>query len=422
MVAAAFSVMGVLQLKPFTKNLIIAAAASAVTFGATTFIYAVSGVNFNMGIGEKVSGGFDGKNSLNAKLGAINTYLKNEYLYDDCDFEKMNEAALEAYVEAIGEPYTHYYSTERFESYVGGVEDSYVGIGIVISVDEEADKIIIVAPTKDSPAYSAGILPGDYLISVNGTEYNSEQMDECVKEIKSGTAGTTVAIKVERNGEIFDYKIKRDNISANSVESEMLEDGVGYVRISSFNTSEPGADENTFTEFKTELEKLKKNGMKKLVIDLRDNPGGVLEVVCNIADYLLPEGTITYTEDKFGKRVTYSSDSSALDIPMAVIINGNSASASEILTGALKDFGCAKVVGEQSFGKGIVQNVVPFSDGSGMSMTTAKYYTPSGVCIHGVGIEPDYKVEAPEKYKNGYASQIPHEEDTQLKKALEILK
>lgn len=417
-------------MKPFLKNTLIVVTAAAVTFSVTTLIYAINGVNFRVADSTAADGMFgmnfssmdmSSKDGVDVKLDAINTYLEREFLYDDYVQKDMNEAAVKAYVEAIDEPYTHYYTKEEFESYIGGVEESYVGIGIVISVDEEAEKIIIVAPTEDSPAYKAGLLPGDYITAVNGVHYSGDEMDECVAAIKGGAQGTKVTVTIERDGVETDYEIVRASISANSVKSEMLNDEIGYLRISSFNTHDENSEESTFTEFKTNIEILKNKGMKKLVIDLRDNPGGVLDVVCDISDYLLPEGIITYTETKTGNRTNYRSDANELNIPIVVLINGNSASAAEILTGALKDFDRAEVVGETSFGKGIVQSVLPFADGSGMSLTTAKYYTPSGVCIHGVGIEPDYVVETPEKYKNGYASMIPRDEDVQLNKALELL-
>ena len=398
-------------MKPFVKTIITVVITASVTFSGTSLLYAVSRGTVS-GTPDKVT----------RKLNAVNSYLKNNYLYDDYDEEKMSDDAVAAYVEALDEPYTHYYSSEEFDSYLSGVEDSYVGIGVVISVDEDSNKIVIIAPTEDSPAYEAGLLPGDYILAVDGTEYSGEQMDACVSAIKGGKEGTSVKIRIEHDGEQKDYDIKRRQISAKSVKTEMLEDNVGYVRITSFNTNEEGAEENTFTEFKEQVDSLSAQGMEKMVIDLRDNPGGVLDVVCDIADYLLPEGVITYTETKNGDKEEYRSDKNELNIPMAVLINGNSASASEILTGALKDYGRAAVIGENSFGKGIVQSVYPFYDGSGMSMTIAKYYTPNGVCIHGVGIAPDYEVKLPEEYKDYYASSVPHQDDTQLQKALEILK
>lgn len=399
-------------MKPFIKTTITVVVTASITFGVTSVLFA-SGSRPVSGIS---------RSTLEQKLRTVDSYIENNYLYDDFDRQKMEDYAVMGYVEGLDEPYTHYYTADQFESYIGGIEESYVGIGVVISVDEEADKIIIVSPTEDSPAYEAGLKPGDYIVEVDGTEYSGDEMDDCVSAIKGGKEGTSVKVTIERDGEKTDYDITRKEIAAESVKSEMLDDITGYVRITGFNTNESTHEENTFTEFEKQVDELRDKGMKKMIIDLRDNPGGVLDVVCDIADYLLPEGIITYTETRRGDREEFKSDAKELDIPMVVLINGNSASASEILTGALHDFGRAQVVGETSFGKGIVQSVYPFSDGSGMSMTIAKYYTPNGVCIHGTGIEPDFEVKLPEKYKESYVSDIPREEDTQLKKAMELLK
>ncbi len=386
---------------------------AAVTFGITATIFSVA---------ETSGSGFGtAKNGLQSKLNTVNSYLKNNYLYDDYDISAMEEMAVKGYVEGLNEPYTHYYTAEEFEEYISAVEDSYVGIGVVISIDEEAGKIIVVAPVENSPAYMAGILPGDYILEVDGTPYSAEEMNECVSAIKSGKEGTNVNIKIERGGQTMDINVERREISNESVDSKMLDNNIGYVRITAFNTSDDKSSETTYTEFVSAVEELKSQGMQKMIIDLRDNPGGVLDVVCDIADYLLPEGIITYTETKDGKREEYRSDASEYNIPMAVIINKNSASASEILTGALKDYDRAEIIGETSYGKGIVQSVYPFMDGSGMSMTIAKYYSPNGICIHGVGIEPDYAVSLDEKYAGYYASSVPEEDDTQLKKAVEVL-
>jgi carboxyl-terminal processing protease len=397
-------------LKPILKTTITVIITAAVTFTGTSVLYAVNGTST---VSEN--------NKLTRKLGVVNSYLKNNYLYDDYDEDALTDGALSGYVEALDEPYTHYYSAEEFKSYLSEIEESYIGIGVVISADEENDKIMIVAPTEDSPAYEAGLRPGDYIIAVDGTKYGAKDMNDCVSAIKSGKEGTSVKITIERDGETSDYDITRREITSNSVKSEMLDNGIGYVRITNFNTNDDGSDNSTFTEFKDQVDSLRSDGMEKMIIDLRDNPGGVLDVVCDIADYLLPEGIITYTETKNGDREEFTSDANELDIPMVVLINGNSASASEILTGALRDYDRAEIVGENSFGKGIVQSVYPFYDGSGMSMTIAKYYTPNGECIHGVGIAPDYEVALPEKYDGYYASEVPREDDTQLNKAIELL-
>lgn len=399
-------------MKPAVKTFLIIAVTASVTFSGTSVLYTIAGSN-----------GFvtDNKELIN-KLNTVTTYLDKNYLYDDYDKQSLSDAAVTAYVEALDEPYTHYYPADEFKSYLSNIEESYVGIGVVISADEEKDKIIIISPLEGSPSQEAGLLPGDYIISVDGTDYSGSQMDACIADIKSGVEGTHVSLTIERNGEQMNFDVERREIINESVKSEMLSDNIGYMRITEFNSNENDSDETTYTEFKEQIESLRSEGMEKLVIDLRDNPGGVLDIACDIADYLLPEGIITYTETRTGEREDYRSDANELDIPVAVIINGNSASASEVLTLALRDYGRAVVVGEKSYGKGIVQSVYPFNDGSGMSMTIAKYYSPNGTCIHGVGIEPDYAVELPEEYKGGYASDVPRESDTQLNKAIEVLK
>lgn len=404
-------------MKPVLKTTITIAATAAVTFAATSVMYSINGTNS----GNAQNSDFFGTEIYN-KLKTVETYIDKNYLYDDIDKEELAEYAVKGYVEGLNEPYTHYYTQNEFESYIGSVEEQdYVGIGVVISVDESVGKIIIIAPTESSPAHEAGILPGDYILAVDDEAFTGKTMNECVTKIKSGKEGTVVKITVERNGERKDFNVTRKRIVSESVKSEMLDNNVGYVRITSFNTDNGSTKSTTATEFIEQVEQLKKDGMAKMIIDLRDNPGGVLDVVCEIADYILPEGVITYTETRTGKREEYTSDKNELNIPIVVLINGNSASASEVLTGALRDYGKAKVVGEKSYGKGIVQSVFPFSDGSGMSMTIAKYYSPKGNCIHGIGIEPDYTVSLPKEYKNGYASDTPRDKDTQLIKALEVL-
>lgn len=353
------------------------------------------------------------------KLNKVKDLLDRHYLYD-IDENEAAEKAVAAYVEGLDEPYTHYYTKEEFEAFTSNIEDTYVGIGIVISMNDN-NQIEVVAPFEGSPAYEAGVMPRDILKSVNGVEYSGEKMDEAVNVITGGKAGTTVDLVFVREGREIPMTIERGDISSESVTTEMLDGGIGLVRISSFNTNDKGSKQDTYTEFRDKVEKLKADGMKKMIIDLRDNPGGSLDVVCDIADMLVPEGLITYMEYKDGKREEFKSDSKEMNIPMCVLINENSASASEVLTGCLKDYNKASVIGKTSYGKGIVQSVYPFSDGSGMSLTVAKYYSPNGVCIHGTGITPDIEVDMPEEFKEYYASTVPHENDTQLQKAMEVL-
>ena len=363
----------------------------------------------------------DEDKAFSNKVRAVEEILGKKYLYD-YDKSKLRESAIQAYVEGLDEPYTHYYTASEFSSYIDNIQDGYVGIGVIVGVNEN-NQIEIIAPFEGSPAYEAGMEPGDILKAVEGVDYSGDKLTEAVDCIKGGKEGTTVNITILRNGtEEINLNIERRDISSDSVKSEMLSDDIGYMRITGFNMESENGEHSTYSEFTNNLSELQGKGMQKLIIDLRDNPGGVLTEACKIADKLLPEGTITYTENKQGERKYYKSDAECVDIPMVILINGNSASASEVLTGALKDYGKATVVGETSYGKGIVQDVYPFFDGSGISLTSSKYYTPNGVCIHEIGIEPDVKVEMPEEYKDTYSSMIEHDKDVQLQKALEIVK
>lgn len=362
----------------------------------------------------------DEKGILQKKIAMVDTILEEGYIYD-IDEKAMADYAVKGYVAGLDEPYTSYFTEEEFKNYTDSLEDSYVGIGVVISPTED-NFIEVVSAVEGSTAYQAGIKPGDIIYKVDGEEYFGDTMDNAITKIKGGKEGEKVTLTLVRDGKEIEMEIERRVVVMNSVSSKMIDDQIGYLKISSFNVEGDESDTSTYTEFCEHIENLKKSNVKKLIIDLRDNPGGALEVVVDVADDLLPEGLITYIEYKDGTKEEHKSDKECMDIPIVVLVNENSASASEVLTGALKDHKKATVVGNTTYGKGVVQTVFPFSDGSGMSVTIAKYYTPSGVCIHGTGIEPDIKVELDEKYKNYYASELTFEEDIQLQKAIEILK
>lgn len=362
----------------------------------------------------------DEKDILQKKIAMVDTILEEGYIYD-IDEKAMADYAVKGYVAGLDEPYTSYFTEEEFKNYTDSLEDSYVGIGVVISPTED-NFIEVVSAVEGSTAYQAGIKPGDIIYKVDGEEYFGDTMDNAITKIKGGKEGEKVTLTLVRDGKEIEMEIERRVVVMNSVSSKMIDDQIGYLKISSFNVEGDESDTSTYTEFCEHIENLKKSNVKKLIIDLRDNPGGALEVVVDVADELLPEGLVTYIEYKDGTKEEHKSDKECMDIPIVVLVNENSASASEVLTGALKDHKKATVVGNTTYGKGVVQTVFPFSDGSGMSVTIAKYYTPSGVCIHGTGIEPDIKVELDEKYKNYYASELTFEEDIQLQKAIEILK
>ena len=354
---------------------------------------------------------------LSTKMSAVSNMLDKYCIYD-IDEKKMSDYALIGMTAAAGDPYTAYYPKEEFDLYKDNMSTSYVGIGATLGADVESNRLIVISPMEDSPAEKAGLKAGDYIEKIDGTVYTAAQLSEAATYLKTGDEGTTAVLEISRDDGKHELTIERAKIIKISVKSKMLSNNTAYMRITGFERDINGEGKNTYEEFCEHLDALKTAGMTSLIIDLRDNPGGDFDLVCKIADKLLPEGLITYTEDKNGKRTDIKSDAECLDMPIAVLINGGSASAAEVLTGALKDNGAATIIGTKSYGKGIVQLVFSFTDGSGMSITSEKYYTPGGFCIHDIGIEPDIEVELDSKKA---ISELTLPEDAQLKKALDTL-
>ncbi len=327
------------------------------------------------GIGSKVE----------AKLNALDSVLSNKFYFDDVDDEKAANSIYKAYLSSYGDKYTVYYTPEEYKSLVESTSGTFYGIGAVCQKSDEGG-IVIVEPYEDAPAYKAGIRKGDRVIKVDGKDIMDMDLSAAVALIK-GDRGTKVTLTVIRDGQTMDISIKRDAVNIKTVDYEMREDSIGYIVISQF-------DDVTTEQFKSALTDLQNQGMKGLIIDVRSNPGGVLSVVVDIVDEIVPKGLIVYTEDVDGNRKEYNGKSSnELSIPIAVLVDGNSASASEIFAGALQDYGKAKIIGTQTFGKGIVQTIQPLTDGSAIKYTIAKYYTPKGQDIHGHGVTPDIVVE-----------------------------
>ena len=351
------------------------------------------------------------------KIGVVREMLK-EYSLFDVDDEKLVDYAAIGMAASVNDPYTAYYPEEEFKAYTDNVMSSYIGVGVTIGADIEKNEITVISTVEDGPAYKAGIKSGDIITAVDGKSYEASRMTEATMYIKSGEAGTSVTLTIERDGKRFDVDVVREKIDKESVKSKVLKKDTGYLRITSFEGKMDYNDKDTYDEFCEHMSALESAGIKKLIIDLRDNPGGDYKVVCNIVDRMIPEGIITYTEDKNGKRETTYSDKEEITIPVAILINGGSASASEILTGALKDYKKATIIGTKTYGKGIVQRVYPFTDGSGMSITIAKYFTPSGVCIHDIGIEPDIMDPLD---TDKAITELEYAEDTQLQAAMEFL-
>lgn len=322
------------------------------------------------------------------KLLGLEDLIKEDY-YQEVSEDNLVDGALKGLFEGLDDPYSQYYTVEEFKSLQEQTSGSFVGIGVYIGINPEDNNITIISPIEGSPAYDEGIRAGDVVLSVDGKPVDPNKLDEVTKKIK-GKENTYVKLKVKRGNKELDFKVKRQTIVTKSVASEIMDGDVGYLRITSF-------DENTYEEFKEHLAGLKEQGIKGLVIDLRDNPGGLLNICVDIADDLIGKGTIVYTKDNSGNKEYYKSDKKELDLPMAVLINGGSASASEILTAALVDNNKAVAIGETSFGKGLVQSVKQLKDGTGYKLTTAQYYTPNGDYINKKGIIPKIKESDSEK-------------------------
>lgn len=362
-----------------------------------------------------LSSGFSTDSSLEKYLKKVRNVINKYYLWkDDIQEEKLEMGAVEGYVSALGDEYTEYIPADEMEEYTENITGNFVGIGIYMIADEESGRVVVYYPIPESPAESAGIKAGDLIISVDGTEYTAEDFDNIADYIK-GKEGTTVNIVIERNGERHSFDIVREKINTNPITIEMLENNIGYLKLPSF-------DEGTAEDFKAKVEELQTEGAQKLIIDLRNNGGGIVEEATDIADLLLERGKtiISTVDNQEQKEVTFSENDPTFTMPVIVLVNENSASASEILACSLQDNERATIVGTKTFGKGIIQTLLSLTDGSGLKITTEEYYTPKGTTIHNVGITPDEVVELPDTVTSIYA--VEREKDTQLQKAIELLK
>ena len=333
----------------------------------------------------------------------------------EIDKDLMETGMYKGMMASLGDPYSAYYTKQEYEELNTETSGLYKGIGVVMQMQMDTGMVKLVRCYEDAPGAKAGLLPDYILIKVNIEDITGMELSEVVEKVKT-SEGEVAHLTIAREGEsdYLEFDVPLEEVNIPVVEHEMLEDNVGYISLYEFT-------EQTESQYLEALEDLKNQGMERLIVDVRNNPGGLLTSVCDILDDILPEGLIVYTEDKDGKRQeVHSDDESKLDIPLAVLINGNSASASEIFAGAIQDYGVGTIVGTTSFGKGIVQSLIPLTDGSAVKTTTAKYYTPNGRCIHGTGIEPDVEVELSEELQK--KTVLTYEEDSQLQKAVELVK
>lgn len=347
--------------------------------------------------------------SSEEKLSVLKGLIDENYI-GDVDEEALEEGIYKGYIQGLEDPYSVYYNEEETKDLYETTEGEYSGIGAVLSQDLESGVITLVQIYEDSPAAKAGLKDNDILTKVGDIEVTGMDLSEVVTYIK-GEKGTDVDLTVLRGEDAEEITVTatRDTVEAQTVKYEMLEGQTGYLSVSEF-------DSVTYAQYEEALNELTDQGMTGLIVDLRNNPGGNLNTVCEMLDLVLPKGTIVYTEDKDGKRETATSDDEhQINVPMVVLVNGNSASASEIYAGAIQDYGIGKIVGTQTYGKGVVQQIFDLGDGTSVKLTIAEYFTPNGRNIDGEGITPDVEVEYEADENNPEA-------DNQLEKALEVMK
>lgn len=343
------------------------------------------------------------------KLYEVRDVINSQY-YQDIDQDALVEGAIKGMVNSVGDPYTVFFNAEEYKEFNDDGDGNYVGIGVIVGIKE--DRIVVITPFEGSPAFEAGLRSGDFITKVEGVEYTGTELDKAVSVIK-GEEGKPVTLTIMRNGEEQDITIVRASITIVNVESEMLEGDIAHVTMLQFSN-------NTAEQVREAMEELRDQGAKGYILDLRGNPGGFLDEAVDVASlFVEKDKTILYTLDKYDQKKEYRSyGGSFIDAPLVVLIDGGSASASEVVSGALKDYEAATLIGQQSFGKGIVQMVYQVGDGEAVKVTVSSYYSPDGINIHGEGIAPDIEVEIPEDAE----MPLTMENDTQLQKAVEVLR
>ena len=376
---------------------------------------------FTMAITGGLSGVRDGF-VLNSEQYQQWTYYKefeqlkdiiDDQYYKPVNSESLYDGALKGLVSALGDPYSSYYTADEYQAKLEELSGTYSGAGMSVTADTQQDRIVITKVFKDSPAAKSGILAGDIILQIDGKAVGGMQLEQTTDLIK-GNPGTRVTLTLMRGEKVFDVDLTRANIEVERVQWRMLPEKVGYIRITEFNG-------DCIQAFDDAVKAIRKDGGVALILDLRDNPGGYFDAAVKIADRLLPEGRIVSTRNRAGKEETWDSDAEHIDLPLALLINEYSASAAEIVAAAVKDAGAGKLVGENTYGKGIVQSLVTLKDGSGLKLTTSEYFSPRGQKINGVGVKPDIASDLPGELKKD-PSKLTDENDAQLKAALELFR
>lgn len=336
----------------------------------------------------------------------------DELYYEDVDDEDLVQGLYKGLLEGVGDSYTAYYTPEEYKELMISATSSLSGIGVVMQQNPDTMQVMVNHVYEGSPAEKAGIHAGDLIVQAGDVIATSVELSELAANIR-GDEGTTVHLKLYRAAEGYiELDVVRENIDVPTLKGQLLRGGIGYIAIAEFG-------EKTAEEFADAVSELESQGMTSMIVDLRDNPGGMVDSVTDILDQILPEGVTVWTENKEGEKKEYISDASCLNYPMAVLINGNSASSSEIFAGAIRDYKYGTLIGTKTFGKGIVQSIRRLADGSAIKLTTARYFTPNGENIHGEGIQPDIELEY--KYLDPNAKEYDMMDDNQILKAIEVL-
>jgi len=394
--------------KKIYKTLMLIIVVAIITFVLTTvFIYNKSGKTSSY-INTQIIG-----SEFARKIYTLKQLIDSEYI-EEVNEQDLIDGAIKGYVDGVGDNYTQYFTKEEMEEFMTETEGSYVGIGIYMFQNTDDNTVVILTPIEGSPAEKVGILPGDIITKVDGVEYTGEDFEKISTYIK-GEEGTTVKITVERAGKELEFEVERKKIDLYPIESEIIENNIGYINITSF-------DEGCSKEFKNTYTELTKKNIKSLIIDLRNNGGGIVDEALEIADYILEkDDIILITKDKEGnEKIEKSKQKPIINMQIVVLTNENTASASEIVAAALKENDKATIIGEITYGKGLIQELITLSDGSGIKITIEEYYTPKGNKINEVGITPDKKVSLPEGIETSY--NLERKDDTQLQEAIKILK
>lgn len=397
------------KLKRAYKAIMLIIVVALVTFVITsTYLYN------KLGSSSYVLGNVKGINSeLLKKIYTMKGIIDSEYILSDVNEDDLINGAIKGYVDGLDDEYTEYFTKEEMEDFKMDTEGEYVGIGIYMYKSTVDNTIVVLYPIENSPAEEAGLQYGDIIKKVDGIEYTGDDFEIISTKIK-GKVGTKVNIEIERDGKSLSFEIERKNIDLYPIKHEILDNNIGYIKLPSF-------DENSAKEFKNIYNELAKNKLNGLVIDLRNNGGGIVDEALEIADYILEkDDIILITKDRDGnEEIEKSTKKPTVNVAVVVLTNENTASASEILAGALKENGKATIVGERTYGKGVIQELISLKDGSGIKITTEEYYTPNRNKINKVGIEPDEKVSLPDEVTNSYS--VDKKYDTQLQKAIKIL-